>query len=224
MKKLSILGLAILVLMACSGKNEPSQQSSVNFTYQQTAPFTYSFTNQSKGMTSYKWDFGDGAYATTKDATHKYESAGTYTVTLTGAANGQKYSCNKKITVKKPAICIAGCKLYKIPYENKYYKIKCEDDDWFTVSWGFTTQYTPLLDKSDLPYTINFSPLEMTNLDGDNYYTFYVYYTSNKSNTSGDTQCLKQQLQKTEIYKYLDEHILTSDNGQTKLGILMTYK
>ena len=85
--------------------------------------------------------------------------------------------------------------------------------------------YTPLLDNTDIPYIKYFnSPLLMDKLDGDNYYTFYVYHTTNTSSSSGDTQCLKQKLSKSAIYEYKNEHILTSDNGKTQLGIIMEYR
>ena len=232
MKKHLLLLTVFAVLCACKEQNTPTytggdkqKQVSISFTYQLTAPFTYAFTNTSSGAESYKWDFGDGNFSYEDNVTHKYAATGTYTVTLTGTANGTKYDNRQKITVKQPEIYVAGYTLYKVPYENKYYKVVCKDDDWFGTDWGFTTTYTPLLDKTDLPYSQHFkSPLLMDKLDGDNYYTFYVYYTKNTSNTSGDTQCLKQKLNKSEIYTYKQEHILTSDNGQTQLGILMEYK
>lgn len=244
MKKLIFLLCLLFACVACKEQNPPTpggsggggsnggnsgggtpQSVEVDFSYQLTAPFWYSFTNKSQGVDSYKWDFGDGSFSTNKDAMHVYETTGTYTVTLTGTASGVKYDCQKKITVKKPDIYIAGYTLYKIPYENKYYKVVCEDDDWFGTDWGFSTVYTPLLDKSDIPYIKYFNtPLLMDKLDGDDYYTFYVYHTTNTSSSSGDTQCLKKKLSKSAIYEYKDEHILTSDNGQTQLGIIMEYR
>lgn len=232
MKKYVLLICAIFALMACNERNTPSQggnssqNGTIDFSYQLVEPpFTYSFTNKSKGATDFKWDFGDGSYSYAKDAMYSYESMGTYTVTLSGTINGIKYDCQKKVVVKKPSVYVAGYTLYKIPYNNKYYKVECKDDDWFSTNWGFTTIYTPLLNSSDMPYVKYFSnPLIMDKLDGDNYYTFYVYYTSNTSTTSGDTQCLKQKLQKSQILEYNQENILTSDNGQTKIGILMKYQ
>lgn len=230
------LTIAVAILsIGCSEQNPPEYSNSssktnsnynvnISFTYILTEPFTYSFENTSTGASNYKWDFGDGNSASTFNATHKYSSEGTYTVTLTGSANGNKFDYRKKITVKKPSIYIAGYTLYAIPVVNRYYKVKCVDDDWFGTDWGFTTAYTPLLSNSDIPYTAHFnSPLLMDKLNGDNYYTFYVYYSSSTSNSSG-TQCLKKKLQKTDILKYKNEHILISDNGKTKIGILMEYK
>lgn len=241
MKKSFILMVMAISMMACGGGyNEPSWPGgngggttpgggggttsvNVRFEYKLVSPFTYEFTNKSTGATSYKWDFGDGETATTKNATHNYAGAGTYTVTLTGTYNGQKYDSRATITVKNPSIYIAGYKLYKIPYENKYYKVVCKDDDWFGTDWGFETVYTPLLDASDLPYVKYFaSPKLMDKLDGDNYYTFQVFWSNNT--TGSGTQCLKKQLHKTEILKYKEEHILKSDNGQTELGIIMEYR
>lgn len=230
MKKLLFMLLASLVLIACEERNIPSsgggtQNVKIDFTYQMTSPFTYTFTNTSYGANSYKWDFGDGTWSNSRDAMHMYESTGTYRITLTGTANNLKYDCSKNIVVKKPEIYIAGYVLYNIPYQNKYYKIVCKDDDLFGTDWGFQTVYTPLLDNTDLPYVKYFSnPLIMDKLDGDNYYTFYVYHTTNTSSSSGDTQCLKQKLYKTTILEYRNENILTSDNGQTQIGILMEYK
>ena len=62
----------------------------------------------------------------------------------------------------------------------------------------------------------------MDKLDGDNYYTFQVLWA--KSTNDDGTQCMKQQLTKKKILEYKDEHILTSNNGDTQLGILFEYK
>ena len=243
MKRYLIFALASVLFCACN-QNQPdfpsgagttpsggggnqgggtAHEVKMSFSYSQTGAYTYSFTNTSSGATSYKWDFGDGEYATTKDAAHKYTKSGEYTVTLTGTDNGEKYDTRAKISVKDPQVYIAGYVLYAIPYEDKYYKVICKDDDWFGTEWGFETVYTPLLDASDIPYRKYFNtPLLMDKLDGDNYYTFQLMYSGSTSGSG--TQCLKKQLQKAEILKYKDEHILTSDNGQTKLGILMEYK
>lgn len=227
MKKLFLfLVVASSLLMGCTDRNAPSNGVTVDFSIQKVAPFMYKFTNLSKGADSYKWDFGDGSFSYAKDeAICTYSDPGTYIVTLTGIKGNEKTDCRKKITVKKPSIYIAGYTLYKIPYENKYYKVVCKDDDVFTTNWGFTTTYTPLLDGTDLPYIKYFSsPKLMDKLDGDNYYTFYVYHTINTSSTSGDTQCLKQKLTKEAIYTYQEEHILKSNNGETELGIIFYYE
>ena len=214
-----ILFTAAIMFAGCNG-NEP-EKVKLGFEYQKIPPFTYKFINKSSGADSYKWDFGDGTYATTRDAEHTYSATGTYIVTLTATKNGEKYDNRVYITVSKPKIYLVRCVLYDMPYENKYYKIVCKDDDLLTTNWGFTTTYSPLLDNTDLPFYWNINKL-MNELDGDNYYTFQVFWSNNT--TSDGTQCLKQKLQKTEILKYKSEHILSSDNGQTKIGIQMRYE
>jgi PKD repeat protein len=48
------------------------------------APLEVTFTDQSEGeITSWEWDFGDGATSTEQNPTHIYTSDGIYTVTLT---------------------------------------------------------------------------------------------------------------------------------------------
>ena len=46
-------------------------------------PLTVNFTDQSTGdITSWSWDFGDGATSTEQNPSHTYTDAGTYTVSL----------------------------------------------------------------------------------------------------------------------------------------------
>ncbi len=46
-------------------------------------PYVASFSNNSGGVSSYLWDFGDGTTSTLPNPSHTYASAGTYTITLT---------------------------------------------------------------------------------------------------------------------------------------------
>lgn len=47
-------------------------------------PLAVSFTDTSTGIpTSWTWSFGDGAYSSKENPTHKYSKAGKYTITLT---------------------------------------------------------------------------------------------------------------------------------------------
>jgi len=53
-----------------------------------SAPLTVNFIDQStNNPTQWQWDFGDGLKSTEKSPTHKYASAGKYTVSLTASSN-----------------------------------------------------------------------------------------------------------------------------------------
>lgn len=225
MKKILFLMIASFIMVGCN-ENEPynnsnnSKEISVSFVYNKTGALTIRFTNRSTGVSSYKWDFGDGSTSTEKNPVHKYSKIGKYVVTLTGDGI---YECKANITINQPKIYVSGWKIYKIPYQNKYYKLKMYDDDWFGSDWYFTTEYTKSLGDSDLPYTINFNnPKLMDKLDGDNYYNVYLYYSGNTS--SGGTECFHGKMTKENIYKYWDEHVWTSSDGKTKIGVLMEYR
>ena len=62
--------------------------------------------SQSKGATSYMWDFDDGHTASGLRTSHSYSTPGTYHVNLTAInSNGQADIC-KTITVKKPVVVL----------------------------------------------------------------------------------------------------------------------
>jgi PKD repeat protein len=51
-----------------------------------TAPLTVAFSDRSTGLPrSWTWDFGDGTGSTSQNPSHTYNTAGTYTVTLTAS-------------------------------------------------------------------------------------------------------------------------------------------
>ena len=49
--------------------------------------YTATFTNQTSGAQSYRWDFGDGGNASSANPTHTFAAAGIYTVSLTAVSN-----------------------------------------------------------------------------------------------------------------------------------------
>lgn len=63
-------------------------------------------------ITSWLWDFGDGAEGGGEIVTHDYRSSGTYNVTLTVVSDdGDEESITQRITVEKPEhrdACIVG--------------------------------------------------------------------------------------------------------------------
>jgi len=65
------------------------------------APLAVQFSDQSTGpVTTWNWNFGDGATSSTQSPSHTYGSAGNYTATLTvGGSSGQTSSASRVITV-----------------------------------------------------------------------------------------------------------------------------
>ena len=76
-----------------------------DFTYEDTIQFNGTATDPDAGDTieRWRWDFGDGTTATTKDATHEYPNGGTFAVTLTAwDSRGVSGSKTKTIEVEGP--------------------------------------------------------------------------------------------------------------------------
>lgn len=70
-----------------------------------TIPLTVNFTNLTLGATIYKWDFGDGDISADENPTHVYDTAGTYSVTLTveeGTPDEQSLTKTNYITASPP--------------------------------------------------------------------------------------------------------------------------
>ncbi len=76
---------------------------SVDFSYSPANPVAgqdVQFINNSSGsITGYSWNFGDGTTSTVKDPTHKYNSSGSFTVTLTATGPRGSKSVSKTVTV-----------------------------------------------------------------------------------------------------------------------------
>ena len=70
-------------------------------------PLAVQFTDQSTGApASWSWDFGDGGTSTQQNPSHTYNSAGTYTVslTVTNAQGSDTETKNNMITVNDPGL------------------------------------------------------------------------------------------------------------------------
>jgi hypothetical protein len=80
-----------------------------------------------------------------------------------------------------------------------------------------------MLTDSNLPYSYIFSsPVEMTGLNEDTYYTVCVYWNNS---TSGDgTQILKQKMYTSQIQKYPEYIDIFNDNVDTWIKVLFKYQ
>jgi PKD repeat protein len=96
-------GTYTVTLQVSNGTYTKSTSKSITVLAPITVDFTFSpstpavnqdvvFANQTSGsVDSYLWNFGDGSTSTAKDPTHKFTSAGSFTVTLTATnARGSK--------------------------------------------------------------------------------------------------------------------------------------
>jgi PKD repeat protein len=67
------------------------------------APLTVQFFDRSSGqITAYSWNFGDGTTATTRDASHTFNAAGTYNVTFLVTGPGGSSQVTQQINVSIP--------------------------------------------------------------------------------------------------------------------------
>ena len=227
----SSAGTYSVSLTASNGETTDTYQQSISVSYKQpTASFTYKteaplkvvLTNTSTNATSYEWDFGDGKTSTEKNPTHRYSAVGSYIITLVAKNPSGSQQYRQTIQISAPKVFIKGIRYNYVGKKGKYYKSVCKDDDLITHTW-WNTGYTPMLSDSNLPYSYIFTtPVEMTGLSGDNYYTVYVYWSNT---TSGDgTQILKQKMYKESIMSYLDELEIQNDNWDTDISVLFEYK
>ncbi len=85
----------------------PPVSCNANYNYNKSG-LTVNFTDQSSGVNSLFWYFGDGAFSAAQNPTHTYPAAGTYTAVLIAYDNSGSCSdtISKTITVS-PVVCVA---------------------------------------------------------------------------------------------------------------------
>ena len=107
-----ILMLLMAVIFSCGKDDEqtplPSTLADFSFSGDNNfnIPCNVQFTNMSLLATSYQWDFGNGQSSTDENPVMRYETAGTFTVTLTvGVTHDLYYNKNvksKTIVIRDP--------------------------------------------------------------------------------------------------------------------------
>ena len=207
-----------------SGGGTGTQECYAMFSHERTTPLMVEFINLSQNCVSYNWEFGDGMYATGKDAMHEYAKIGTYTVTLTAkGTDGNSYTTKSNITLTQPTAYVDGFTIYAIPYENKYYRLVFKDDALLPSSWDWNTIYTPMLTTADLPYSYTMNTKkDFANPTQHDYWTISLMRANNSSGT-GETSCLKCKLLQSDLLQYRPEYIWRSESGNTAFGIKMGY-
>ena len=83
----------------------PPTASFTSSTTSGTAPLAVSFTDTSSGSpTSWAWSFGDGGSSTSRNPSHTFTAAGSYTVTLTASNAGGPSSASTTVVVTDPVV------------------------------------------------------------------------------------------------------------------------
>ena len=106
--KVSAIAVSLLFFFSCQTAEAGSSGTlTALFSIRPAEPIanqTVQFTDESTGnVNSWQWSFGDGATTTTKNPSHKYASAGTYTVKLTVSDGTKSDSASRAITVAPEA-------------------------------------------------------------------------------------------------------------------------
>lgn len=98
-------------------------------------PFTVYFNNTTVGDATYKWDFGDGSTSESRSPEHTYETAGTFTVTLTaiGDRKTDKYQGTITVYPQPEASFISGPTQLYIPNAVAQFYNTSEN----TVAWNW---------------------------------------------------------------------------------------
>lgn len=234
------VALAALALIACSKKDEPTYNPGgggstpgggdkyppvISFSMERLSPIMVDFANTSQYCNDFTWDFGDGTTAHGKDATHEYEELGTYIVRLIGKVDGKEYETRQKLELTKPTgIWITGYTIYKIPYENKYYRFSFKDDALLPSSWDWYSTYTPKLTEGALPYVYEFQNPQKFDQPYTHEYWKIQMLRANSQSGSGETSCLTGKLTLKDLERYQPSYTWRSDAGTTAFSIHIGYE
>lgn len=236
MKKLLLFSAIALLFFSCEdptrtnypntivgGNQWKNEEPLAGFNYKKgESPFEIVFTNISEYANRFSWDFGDGETSAQKSPTHHYKSSGNYTVTLTAYNGNLSDRISKQVTISKPSKCYClGVRYDRVGYMNKYYRSKLVDDGpWVKKTW-FSTYYT-LVDKARTEYIFS-SPVLLENVPKHDYYTIYVYWSSNTSKDGEQILCQKIYTD-LEMGDYPSQVTETSDNGSTQITVFFRWE
>lgn len=103
LKFLVFYSVASTFIFCFSSCKKDHTQSSIDVIYTVNVDgLTATFTNQTKGVTSYKWDFGDGTTSTEQNPVHTYSVKGKYVPTLyVNTASGQTFEGSTVLRLSK---------------------------------------------------------------------------------------------------------------------------
>lgn len=188
----------------------------------------------------FRWEFGDGQYYDGYNAEHYYTKNGKYNVVLKAYENSKLQAMDEEeitINVCTPATryfekaYIKGYRFYKLPYKSAYYNITCVTNDTEGGEKVWRTGAMQI-NRSDLPYSYIWATHKY--LDAANYtnsfsaYNFIALIVTYSASENGSyTKLLEHQIKGEDMGnkgETLDEYIFTSDNGKTKVGLLIEYE
>jgi len=87
--KITTYILPVLLMGWCSGCKKDGAKPQADIFYTTSLDgYTVTFTNQTTGAASYKWDFGDGSTSTEESPAHTYAGKGKYVPTLYATTAG----------------------------------------------------------------------------------------------------------------------------------------
>ena len=199
-----------------------NEEPNAKFTYEKgNKPLEIKFKSTSQNASKVQWDFGDGQKSTSATVSHKYSSAGKYTVSLTAYNGNMTDRVSQVVTVTAPERCYAtGIRYDRVEYVGNYYYSKLDDDGPWVIKTWISTNYK-LVDNTNMYY--NFAtPVYLENYKKYDYYTLYTYWSNNSSKEG--TQVLKQKIYTSEFASYPSEISRINSTGGTKVTLLLEWR